>query len=99
MSLPLTSAIFNHHVELDPSGGDVTIEPQNMVGIFAGGAGDVVVTSFGLPSRSISGSASTYTLNAGDILPGVFTLIAQTGTTATQLKALYSGYDSKLVRG
>jgi len=41
MSLPLTSAIFNHHVELDTSGGDVPIEPQNMVGIFAGGAGDV----------------------------------------------------------
>lgn len=99
MSIPLTSAIFNHHKEIDYSGGNVTLEPQNMVGIFVGGAGDLVLTDFGFPSRGIAGSTSTYTLNAGDILPGVFTLVTQSGSTATQVKALYSGFDAELVRG
>jgi hypothetical protein len=58
------------------------IEPH-AVSLYIGGAGDVVVTA-------VDGGKATFTVAAGTVLPVQATMVDATGTTATNIIALYN---------
>lgn len=88
MGLPHTAAIPTDYQTITLGGGNVTLDPQYMVGIWVGGAGDVHLTGYG--TDGTDGTIELFTVPAGAIVPGVFVLMTDATTDATQVKAAYS---------
>lgn len=55
----------------------------NTIGLYVGGAGDVTAID-------AHGNSAVYVCVAGAVLPGVFTKVMSTGTTASSIVALYA---------
>lgn len=82
LALEDSDMIATHATAVTPS--DSTTYEKNTIGLYVGGAGNVVLT---LPSGS---DVTLETVVAGTILPIGFSKVKATGTTATKLVALYS---------
>ena len=74
---------FSDVVDVDVSANDVTLS-DGCKGLFIGGVGNVNV-------RTVSGSADHVfpVIAAPFILPGRFTIVRKSGTTATSIRALF----------